>query len=140
MRFWASFEIYKLASPAANICRKAMEPLLNTLLAESGLATFECEFRYVPIIMPPEIAVRYPARSRVRRRERAYDCAPQLAYEIFVSGSFEEQLAEYVAGIRSDAPNLAKLGASKDQIAEFERVLSQAAQYILANHLDQTRH
>lgn len=140
MNFVASSEVYKPASRGSEVCRRAVEPLLNTLFAQSALAAFDCKLRYVPIIMPPGMAERYPARSRVRRKERIYDCAPQLHYETFVSDTFEKQLAEYVAGIRTSAPHLAKLAASQDQIAEFELILSRAVEYILVNQLDQTRH
>ena len=140
MLFWASSEADRLAAPASEVCRRALEPLLNDLFKKSGLAEFDCKLRYVPIIMLPEAALRYPARSRVRRRERVYDCGPQLDYETFISGDFEQQLLEYVAGIRTSAPHLAKLGASKDQIAEFEQILSRTVEHILANQLDQTRH
>ena len=140
MFFFASFEIYKLAIPAAQRCRRAVEPLLNTLFQDSGLAELDCKLLYVPIIMPPEMAVRYPARSKVVRRERSYDCCPQLDYYVFVSGAFEQQLAEYVAGIRTSAPHLAKLGASPAQVEEFEQILTRAVEHILANQLDQTRH
>ncbi|WP_316354520.1 hypothetical protein [Devosia sp.] len=140
MRFWASSETDRLAAPASELCRRALEPVLNTLLEQSGLANFDCKLRYVPIIMPPDTAERYPARSRVRKRERICDCAPQLDFDLFVSGNFAGQLTEYVAGIRTSVPDLAKLGATKEQMAEFEQILSLAIERILANRLDQTRH
>lgn len=115
-------------------------PVLNALFEQSGLANFECKLRYVPIIMPPDAMERYPARSRVRRRERICDCAPQLDFEPFVSGNFAGQLTEYVAGIRTSVPDLAKLGATKEQMAEFEQILSLATEHVLANQLHETRH
>lgn len=140
MLFWASSETYRPATPAVQLCWRALEPVLNELLRQSGLADFDCQLRYVPIAMPPDMAKRYPARSKARKLQRFCDCAPQLNYEVFVSGNFEQQLTEYVAGIRTSGPILARLGASSAQIEEFDRVLSNAVQHILTNQLDQTRH
>jgi replication fork clamp-binding protein CrfC len=109
-------------------------------LQQSGLADFDCQLRYVPIIMPPHIAHRYPARSKARKIQRICDCAPQLNYEIFVSGNFGQQITEYVAGIRTSGPILARLGASAAQIEELDRILSNSVQHILVNQRDQTRH
>lgn len=110
------------------------------MFEQSSLATLNCELRYVPIIMPPEMAARYPARSRLRRREALYDCAPQLDFDVFVNGDLTQQLTEYIAGIATSAPHLAKLGASKQQIADFELILAQAVEQILVLRPDQTRH
>jgi hypothetical protein len=140
MNFVASAETYKPAGSASEVCRRAVEPLLNTLFAQSALSALDCKLRYVPIIMPSDMATRYPARSRLRLKDGIYDCAPQLGYETFVNGTFEQQLTAYVDGIRSSAPHLAKLGASQAQIAEFEQILNRAVERALANELDQTRH
>jgi hypothetical protein len=62
----------------------------------------------------------------------------QLNYEIFVDGLFEDQLREYLRGIALSAPHLAGLGASPQQIGDFEAILASAAERIL---LEQpTRH
>jgi len=90
--------------------------------------------------MPKGMRERYPARSKLRKKERIYDCAPQLDYDVFVDGKFEEQLEEYLRGIAPSAPHLAGLGATKEQIAEFDAILAGAAEHILAERPDQTRH
>jgi hypothetical protein len=69
----------------------------------------------------------------LRKKERIYDCAPQLDYEVFVGGSFEAQLREYLRGISESAPHLVGLGATPQQIEEFERILTKAEQRILAD-------
>jgi hypothetical protein len=58
----------------------------------SSLATLNVKLRYIPIVMPEGMRERHPARSKLRENERIYDCAPQLNYEVFVEGSFEDQL------------------------------------------------
>lgn len=140
MIFWASSETYQPAGDNLNVVWKCVEPYLNAQLQDSTLATLDCKLRYVPIIMPPGMRERYPARSRLRKKENVYLCAPQLDYDVFVEGTFEDQLREYLKGIEPSAPHLAKLGATAEQIADFERIMATAAERIIAERPDQTRH
>jgi len=114
-----------------NGVRKAVEPFLNDAFAASNLATLEAKLRYVPIIMPDNMRARYPARSKLRKKERVYDCAPQLDYNIFVEGSFEEQLREYLRGVAESTPHLAGLGATPQQIEDFAMIIATAVERIL---------
>ncbi len=122
MEFWASTECFKPAAQAVTHCRRLLEDHLNKALAGSSLAPLKGEFRYVPIIMPPEMAVNYPPRSELRKDEGngVYCCAPQLDYETFIKGSFEQQMEEYTRGILMEASQITGLGASLDQVKEFE--------------------
>jgi hypothetical protein len=90
--------------------------------------------------MPKGMRERYPERSKLRKKQRIYDCAPQLNYEIFVSGSFEDQLKEYIRGVALSAPHLKGLGATPEQIEDFKRILAEAVPRILVEQPDQTRH
>jgi hypothetical protein len=123
-----------------NRARRCVEPFLNAAFAASSLATLDVELRYVPIIMPEGMRERYPARSKLRKKERLFDCAPQLNYEVFVEGGFEDQLREYLRGIALSSSYLAPLGASPEQIAEFEAILANAVDRIVAERQDQTKH
>src|ERR1700683_2041316 len=123
-----------------NRARRCVEPFLNAACAASSLATLDAKLRYVPIVMPEGMRERYPARSQLRKKERLFDCAPQLNYEVFVEGSFEDQLREYLRGIALSSPHLAALGASPEQIAEFEAILANAVDRIVAERQDQTKH
>jgi hypothetical protein len=123
-----------------NRARRCVEPFLNAAFAASSLATLDAKLRYVPIVMPEGMRERYPARSKLRKKERLFDCAPQLNYEVFVEGSFEDQLQEYLRGIALSSPYLAALGASPEQIAEFEAILANAVDRIVAERQDQTKH
>jgi|SRR5215469_7766784 len=96
----------------------------------SILAKLPIKLRYVPIVMPEGMRERYPARSRVRKKENLYDCAPQLDYEVFVEGTFAEQVKEFLRGIGLSALHLSKLGASQRQIEEFKKILDNAADEI----------
>ncbi len=69
-----------------------------------------------------------------------YDCAPQLDYETFVSGTFEEQLREYIRGLIETGPQLLNLGATKEQVETFDRILAEAVDRMLLERLQQTRH
>lgn len=121
-------------------CRSAIIPYLKSAFEMSSLERLACEIYYVPIIMPEDMRERYPARSKLRKKEQIYDCAPQLDYEVFVSGTFEDQLREYVRGIAESGPHLAGLGATPEQIKDFERIMATAVERILVERPDQTRH
>jgi hypothetical protein len=90
--------------------------------------------------MPEGMRERYPARSKLRKKERLYDCAPQLNYDVFVDGDLEPQLREYLRGIALSAPHLAALGATPEQIEEFKAILRDALDRIIAEGPDQKRH
>jgi hypothetical protein len=140
VKFWASTEVFKNAFEAEDKVRRAVQSHLNVALANSNLASFEAMLRYVPVVMPEGMRQRYPARSKLRKKERIYDCAPQLNYDVFVSGSFEAQLREYLQGLSEAAPHLAKLGATPEQINEFNLILAAAVERILLEQPHQTRH
>lgn len=139
MIFWASAEVGIDANPAMERARRCVEPYLNAAFAESTLGSLAVEIRYIPIVMPAEARHRYPARSKLRKKQRLYDCAPQLNYDVFVSGSFEHQLREYVRGISESTSYLAELGANERQVADFRAILDSAVEKILETRPDQTR-
>jgi hypothetical protein len=140
LKFWASAEVFQAAYPALDKVRRRVGPHLNAAFAASSLATLDAKLRYVPIVMPEPMRQRYPARSQLRKKERIYDCAPQLNYEVFVEGSFEDQLREYIHGIADSAPYLAGLDATLGQIADFNEIVTTAVEHILSAHPDETRH
>lgn len=133
-------ECFQPAYEAASKTLKLVERYLNTAFASSSLESFECSLRYIPIVMPDDMKERYPARSKLRRKQRLYDCAPQLDYEVFVTGTFEEQLIECCNGVSETAPHLATLGATNEQIEEFKRILEEAVPAILREHSKKTLH
>lgn len=140
MEFWASSESYRFAGAALEIVRRCVEPFLNAAFKASSLASLPATLRYVPIVMPISMHARYPARSKLRKKEQIYDCAPILNYDVFVEGKFEEQLQEYLQGIALSAPYLAGLGASPQQVEEFKKILATAVDRIIAERPDQVRH
>jgi len=76
---------------------------------------------------------------QIAKKERLFDCAPQLNYEVFVEGTFEHPLREYLRGIAESSSHLAALGASTEQIAEFEAILESAVDCIVAERQDHTK-
>lgn len=132
MKFLASSEVYQPAGAPSERARRCVEPFLNAAFAVSSLSSLEVTLRYVPIIMPEGMRDRYPDRSKLRQKEGIYDCSPQLDYGVFLSGAFEDYLREYVRGIASSSPYLARLGASAEQIEEFERIMATAVEQVLA--------
>lgn len=140
MELWAAAEVHRPAYAALTSVRRCVEPFLNAAFGASRLSTLKCKLRYVPIVMPKAMHSRYPSRSRLIPKERIYDCAPILDYDVFVTGDLEDQLREYLRGIALSAPHLAGLGASREQIEEFKSILASAAERIIAERPDQTRH
>lgn len=140
MEFWASSESCNLADSSLEMARRCVELYLNAAFAKSSLANVDMMLRYVPIVMPVDMHQRYSERSRARIKQRIYDCAPHLDYELFVSGRFEQQLSEYLRGIVLSAPHLHKFGLTSAQVREFEQILETASERILEERPDQTRH
>jgi hypothetical protein len=140
MKFWAAAEVHQPAYDALTSVRRVVETFLNDAFEASSLALLECKLRYVPVVMPENMHVKYPARSKLRKKERVYECAPILDYALFVDGHFEDQIKEYLRGIAQSAPHLAGLGASPQQIEEFEAILASAAVRIAVERRDRTRH
>jgi hypothetical protein len=137
LKFWASAEVFQPAFPAMDRARRCVDPILNVAFAASSLATLDAKLRYVPIVMPNGMRERYPTRSKLCKEERLYDCAPQLNYEVFVEGSFEDQLREYMHGIAESAPHLAELGATPPQIEDFKKIMASAVEIVLAERVGQ---
>jgi hypothetical protein len=141
VELWSSAEIHEPATEGWWRTWRCVDPYLNAAFASSSLSSLAIKIRYIPIVMPEGMRERYPARSNLRKKQRLYDCAPQLDYKVFVAGSFADQLREYLRGIALSAPHLAALGASASQVAEFKAILAGAAARILEQELpDQTRH
>lgn len=133
MIFWGSAEVDFKALEAFVSVEHIVEPYLNKAFANSSLSELDAKIRYVPIVMHDDRKSSYPARSKLRKKQRIYDCAPQLDYDIYISGTQEEQLAEYLRGVAESAPHLAGLGATAEQVQEFERIVENAVKDILAN-------
>jgi hypothetical protein len=140
MEFWASAEVHQPATFGLERARHCVEPYLNSAFAKSSLAEFDMELRYIPIVMPTDMHDRYTERSKARIKQRIYDCAPHLDYELFVSGTLEQQLNEYLRGIAQSASHLHKFGLTPEQVGEFEQILASATKRILEERPDQTRH
>jgi hypothetical protein len=140
LEFWASTEVFQPAYDGSRRARHCVEPFLNSAFAASSLANLQGKLRYVPIIMPVGMRERYPARSKLRKKQKIYDCAPQLDYDVFVNGKLEDQLREYLRGIALSAPYLEGLGATPQQIKDFEAIMMTAVERILEERPDQMRH
>lgn len=130
MIFWASSECYQPAAHALTKTRLCVEPFLNAAFAASSLAKLDAKLRYIPIVMPKDMREKYTERSKLRKKQRIYDCAPHLDFNIFVDGSFEDQLREYVRGIALSTSHLVGLGTSEEQVADFEEIMASAAERI----------
>ena len=137
MLFWASSETYQLASQRTEEVRRALEPTINDQLSRSALNEIGVDFHYIPIVMPTEWHWKYKARSRVIKKDMVCFCAPQLDYDLFIDQTFETSLREYVRGIETAIPSLAKLGLSSDQIDLFTHIVHGSEQMVLEAHQSQ---
>ncbi len=123
MELFFSSEVDQSALHQMFEARQLVKPLLEAAVAEGPLAALDLKIRYVPIIMKEENRVRYPARSRIRRKERVFNCCPQLDIQPFLTGSREERIKIFLSGLRECGPALAKLGATKEQVGAFDQIL-----------------
>jgi hypothetical protein len=130
VEFWAASESDAASYAAVESVRLAIEPVLADLLRQSQLSAATLLFRYVPIVMPPELLDRYPPRSEARLKERIVDCAPQLDHETFVQGGFGDQVQTYVDGIRTDSALLQQFGLYESDVREFQTLLTRAADHL----------
>jgi hypothetical protein len=140
MLFWASTETHEPAYAMVRAVRIVVEPYLNKAFDQTSLADFKVKLRYVPIVMPKDMHARYSERSRARKKENIYLCAPHLDYDLFVRGDLDECLREYLRGIALSAPHLAKFGATAQQIQDFEKILAEAADRIMMKVRGQQLH
>lgn len=139
MQIRASAEVFREAFLAMDRVRRCTLPFLNAALENSSLATLQCTIRYTPIVMPEGMRERYPARSKLREDEHLYDCSPQLNFEVFVDGAFEDQVREYLRGMEESVPFVTCLGGSPKQVAEFEMILASAVDRIVGERPDQNK-
>ena len=109
-----------------------VEDNLNEAFKSSTLETFDAKIRYVPIIMEEKFRARYPARSRVERKNRIYNCCPQLDYDTFIAAAPAERALIYLDGLRECGAGLAKLGATPAQVAEFDAILDEVGRRVAA--------
>lgn len=123
MILWASSETDALTGSAVDRTRRRVQPHLNALLEASALSKCAVKIRYVPIVMPSVLQARYPARSKVLKKDHIYDCAPQLDYDVFLNGTPSAQLACYLEGLRECANGLSKLGVTTEQSEIFLNLL-----------------
>lgn len=140
MKFQASAEVHKPASEALFGVRRRIFPFLSRALERGTLEHLDATLLYVPVVMPQTMHARYPARSKLKKKQRVYECCPILNYDVFVGGQLQDQIQEYLRGIALSLPHLASIGASPDQINEFEAIIAGIAEQVLVEGSEQTRH
>ena len=123
MEFWASSEIFKDVDQSTESIRRAVQPFVATSISEGILGELKVKIRYVPIVMPDILLRRYPARSEIKKSKNIIDCAPQLDYKVFLSGTWNEMLQDYLSGLDYCIDAIAKVGGTKMQAECFRGVL-----------------
>jgi hypothetical protein len=123
MLFGTSAEVYGEASEPVRIISLLVKNHIKCEIFSSDLNHLEIQFLYVPIIMLPHLRARYPERSKFRKKDRAYDCAPALDYDIFINGNHQDILREYVGGILPHTQKIVSIGASANQAIIFHSIV-----------------
>jgi hypothetical protein len=132
MKYWSSSEATQLATDKLSEVWGAVDTGLAEAIAQSSLADFDVKIRYIPIIMDEQFRARYPARSRVERKNRVYNCCPQLDHHSIVTSAPAERALIYLEGLRECGAGLAKLGATPAQVAEFDAILDEVGRRVAA--------
>jgi hypothetical protein len=139
MIFWNSCEIYKPAYDNYLLVSRPSEPYLNAEFEKSSLKSLSIKLRYIPIIMPDWGRKSHPERSKARVKSGVYDCAPQLDYLTFIDGTLEAQFVEYIRGIALASPHLKKFGATPQQVADFDEIISIAPRSLYQMIIDKCK-
>jgi hypothetical protein len=130
VKYTKGAEISKGVLDALHHVDALTENELSSGFSRGCLGEFDIQLNYVPIIMSADKLDRFPARSRAYKAKKRYACCPQLDYDAFVSGTPAERVAIYLDGLRGCGPGLAKLGATPEQVAEFDRILDDTLQIV----------
>ena len=124
MKIFSSVEIDQRAYALYIETETAAMRALSLAISNSILSELEVKIRYVPIIMDEAVKARYPARSRLERKSRVFNCCPQLPIAPFLTeGAAKERFEVYIDGMSECASALVKLGATQEQVSAFEDVL-----------------
>ena len=120
MKYGWSAEVDQNAVERLRLMGLATERIISERLAAGELADIDLEIQYVPIIMVPEYAQNYPARTMISHKNRTLHCAPQLDSEKFLVEPFEIAANEYVRGIIDCLPLLSRLRFASSEIGQIE--------------------
>jgi len=96
------------------------------------MASLEAKLRYVPIVMPVDMHANYKERSKLNKKQKIYDCAPQLNYEIFVNGSIADSIKEYARGIETCIPHLGGIGLDEGQSIELRDLIAKTVELAIS--------
>ena len=103
--------------------RNSSIPLLNDKLCRTSLRDLSLTVHYVPIIVNKEISKFHSPRSRINRKKHTYTCAPQLKYEVFRDGKWNEMVSCFLEGLQECAMRLQDFGAPTGSDVKFLEVL-----------------
>lgn len=125
MKFFVSWEADKDSGENLRKITNEVYECIVKKLDRLPLNLLDFSINYVPIVMSADNRVRYPPRSRLNRKRNEYNCAPQLDYDVFVSGTWNEMLTCYLNGIRVYSNKLKVIGFDAEMIQEFLIILNE---------------
>ena len=125
MKYCESSETDSAASDGLIEVCAVVKVYMQTAFSLKSLGNSDIKIGYIPIVMPDDMHEKFKARSGISRKENIFYCCPQLSYEIFVSGTYNECLAEYLRGLEEVPSGIRKLGATDEQIEDFKDALNE---------------
>lgn len=124
MKFWDGAEVEKSVYPNYRRTLELVGGEIEEALQYRSLRDVDWEFCYIPIIMGPNFAEFYPARTKADKNEKKFYHSPKLDFAIFQVGTDAQCKAEYVRGIGSALESLESIGLVEDQLYDFGRAVS----------------
>lgn len=97
---------------------------LNVALSSGSLSMLDFELVYCPIILSAEDREIYPSRSFFDPSENKYHCNPYLDFDEFISGPLGAARGAYYSGIKEAKQFLGTIGATDQQLQEFENIFN----------------
>ena len=123
IKFWVSAETFKDASPYVEELEKLIEnTVIHRILNYKEIEHINFEVRYIPIIMPPELAIKYPERSQSKIKQKLYNCCPILNYHNIIDISCKIRTREYLGGLSIPNSFFHRIGLSENEINLVEPI------------------
>jgi hypothetical protein len=94
--------------------------LFLAAIETTSLRDVDVEISYVPILMPPDSARNYPARSRNVRKDRRMEVSPQLDYDRFTKGDLAERWNVVIDGFATARDMFKRAGLTAENLKDFD--------------------
>jgi hypothetical protein len=114
MRYSYAAEMEEPAAERMLRIGRLVDNCISRRLEESPARSINIDIGYVPIVMTDPYN-RYPARTKLRIKQRKLDSAPKLDFHRFVNSSVLDAAKIYLAGLIEELPLIRRLGPTDDE-------------------------